>query len=338
MTSASTEHADLGVAVVGAGRIGAFHAATLASCESVREIVVVDPDAGLAASVAAACCARTAPTLDAALAGGVDAVVISAPTPYHAPLSTSAIDHGAAVFCEKPLASTIAEARSLAAHVERIGGYMQVGFQRRFDAGYVAARDEVASGRIGRLYVARLATHDADPPPPTYVEGPDGMYTDTHIHDFDIVRFVTGLEVVEVTSDGEEIEMDRDGASIAVAATILRLADGALAVVTGVRHNPRGYDARIELHGSRDSIVACGDAQPALRAVGPHGGDVSYVRHGDFVERFLDAYREEMRTFVERVRAGASSPVTADDGVRAQAIADAAYRSRVERRPVEVAS
>src|SRR3954454_11796553 len=144
------------------------------------------------------------------------------------------------------------------AHAERAGILVQVGFQRRFDAGYRAAHDAVRGGAVGNLLVLRAATHDPAPPAELYIADSGGIFRDLHIHDIDAIRFVTGREIVEVYADGAVREtpwFERYG-DVDAAVAILRLSDGALAIVSGTRHDPLGYDVRLEVLGTSDSVVA----------------------------------------------------------------------------------
>jgi myo-inositol 2-dehydrogenase/D-chiro-inositol 1-dehydrogenase len=214
---------------------------------------------------------------------------------------------------------------------------VQVGFQRRFDAGYAAAREAVASGALGTLLVVRAATHDPAPPAEEYVAASGGIFRDLHIHDFDAVRFVTGEEIVEVYADGAVRETPwleaHDDVDAAVA--VFRLEGGALGILSGTRRDPLGYDVRLEVFGSGDSIVAGLDGRSPMRSVEagarPAGGG-----YRDFVDRFEDAYRAELSAFVGTVRAGGESACGLGEARAALACALAADRSRAERRPVSI--
>src|SRR5262249_31792082 len=149
----------------GAGRIGAFHAQTLAALEPVHALTIADADPGTAQRVAAAVGAQAAGSPEALLEAGIDALVIAAPTPAHASLLRLAASAGVPAFCEKPVALELTELDAVIAEVDRAGIVVQVGFQRRFDAGYQAAREAVAAGALGTLLVVRAATHDPAPPP-----------------------------------------------------------------------------------------------------------------------------------------------------------------------------
>jgi myo-inositol 2-dehydrogenase/D-chiro-inositol 1-dehydrogenase len=241
-------------------------------------------------------------------------------------------------FCEKPVALELEPLDSLLEEVERAGTLVQIGFQRRFDSGYRDARDAVADGRLGKLLLLRAATHDPVPPAEEYIAASGGIFRDLHIHDFDAIRFVTGQEVTEVYADGEVREtpwLERYG-DVDVAAAVLRLADGTLTVLTGTRHDPLGYDVRLELFGTRDSVAVGVDARTPLRSVQPGAAASPAHAYHDFVDRFEDAYRAELEAFVATILHGGPSACTLADARAALAIALAAGRSRAERRPVSI--
>jgi myo-inositol 2-dehydrogenase/D-chiro-inositol 1-dehydrogenase len=303
----------LHVGLIGVGRIGAFHAETLRALPGVSKLTIADVDAG-----------RATETPEGLFDRQPDAVVIAAPTPAHAALLTRAASAGIPAFCEKPVALELDVLERVEAEVERAGILVQVGFQRRFDDGYRAARQAVADGTLGRLLVLRAATHDPVPPAEEYIADSGGIFRDLNIHDFDAIRFVTGDEVVEVYADGSVLEtpwFERHG-DVDTAAAVLRLASGALAVVTGTRHDPHGYDVRLELFGVADGV-----------AVGAPPAESGYR---NFVDRFAAAYRAELAAFVGAVAANKPSPCTLADARAALRIALAADRSRAERRPIAV--
>jgi myo-inositol 2-dehydrogenase / D-chiro-inositol 1-dehydrogenase len=311
------------VGVVGAGRIGSFHARTLASLADVDRVSVADAAPGRG-DVA---------TAEELLALGVDALVIATPTAAHASLVRLAAAAGLPAFCEKPVALELDVLDALIDDVARAGTLVQVGFQRRFDDEYVAARDAVASGAVGTLLVLRAATHDPSPPSEEYIAGSGGIFRDLHIHDLDAIRFVTGGEIVEIYATGavRETPWFATHGDVDAAAAVLTLENGALAVITGTRHDPLGYDVRLEVFGTADSL-AVGLDPPALHAP----GTPAVPAHATFLERFERAYRAELAAFVASVRDGGASACPLDAARAALAAAAAADRSRAEHRPVRV--
>jgi myo-inositol 2-dehydrogenase/D-chiro-inositol 1-dehydrogenase len=326
----------LEVGVVGLGRIGAHHVQTLLGLDGVS-VSVTDADQERARRVAKELGVRAVATPEALLESDLDALVIATSTPSHAPLLQLAAASAVAAFCEKPVALDLATLDRVREAVDGAGIAVQVGFQRRFDHGYRAARDAVAAGGIGRILVMRAATHDPVPPPAEYIAASGGIFCDLHIHDFDAIRFVSGEEITQVYADGAGLDAPWIGEldDVDVAAAILHLSGGGLVLVSGTRRDPLGYDVRLEVFGTGDSIVAGQDARSPLRSVDPDAKP-PVATYRDFWDRFEPAYRAELAAFVETVRTGAPSPCPLEEARSALAIALAADLSRAERRPVSI--
>jgi myo-inositol 2-dehydrogenase/D-chiro-inositol 1-dehydrogenase len=277
-------------------------------------------------------------SVDEAVAAA-DALVIAASSSAHAPLIRAGLARRIPIYCEKPLAVDLAETRRLVDEIEAAGVAFQLGFQRRFDAGYREARRLVESGDLGRLYVLRLAGHDPEPPHEAYIPTSGGIFNDFSVHDFDVTRWLTGQEVTEVYADGDvlgfEVFAKYDDVDTAVAT--LRLSGGTRAILSCTRHDPLGYDIRTELFGSRDSVsVGLGPRTP-MRSTEPGVPAPAGPTWSAFPDRFADAYREELRAFLRVARGDEESACTARDGLEAVRVAVAATRSMREHRPVRVA-
>lgn len=323
------------VGVVGAGRIGELHAGLLA--ELVEEVWLADAEGDRAARVADAIGGESVDDVATVLAE-CDALVIAAATSAHADLILAGVDAGLPTFCEKPIALDLSATRKVVDHVEGCGGRVQLGFQRRFDPGYVAARDLVASGNLGTLFVVRMAGHDPDPPPEVYIRHSGGMFRDFSVHDFDALRFVTGQEIVEVYATGSVCAYPKFAKydDIDTGVAVLTLESGAQGILSCTRRHPFGYDIRMELFGSDDSGVVGWDDQLPLRSLEPDGPGLPPDPHPDFQHRFLPAYRAELAAFVAFAEGDGPSPCTVQDGEAAMRIAVACDRSRAEHRPVRV--
>jgi myo-inositol 2-dehydrogenase/D-chiro-inositol 1-dehydrogenase len=330
--------AALRIGVVGAGRIGSFHVRTLASLAGVASVTVCDADKARARNLGSEVGVSVAATPEELVGSGVDALVIATPTPTHVPMLRLAARAGLPAFCEKPVALDLAAMDVAIDEVESAGIVVQIGFQRRFDAGYCAAQRATASGALGRLLVARLATHDPSPPPEAYIAASGGIFRDLHIHDFDALRFVTGEEIVEVYADGavRESPWFAEHGDVDVAVAILRLSGGALAILSGTRHDPLGYDVRLEAFGTRDSVMVGVDPHSPIRSLEAGAQQPEPPLYGDFMQRFEPAYRDELAAFVATVRDGGGSACTLHEARAALLVALAADRSRNERRPVAV--
>ncbi|MFJ7961540.1 Gfo/Idh/MocA family oxidoreductase [Streptomyces sp. NPDC096319] len=326
------------IGLIGTGRIGSFHAGVLARHPEVGALVVADADAVRAAGVAGALGAEAAPDVDALLGHALDAVVIASATAAHAGLIARAAGAGLPVFCEKPIALDVLGTLAALDAVAAAGTVLQLGFMRRFDAGYRAAREAVRSGRLGRLHTVRAVTSDPEPPPAAYLPLSGGLFRDCLVHDFDIVRWVTGREVVEVYATGSDAgpAMFREAGDVSSAAALLTLDDGTLVTATATRCNGAGYDVRMELAGERDQIVVGLDDRTPLSSVEPQGPPAPGKPWPGFLERFAPAYEAELDAFVRLVRGEAPNACDGREALAALRIAEACERSRRERVPVRI--
>ncbi|GAA3021724.1 Gfo/Idh/MocA family oxidoreductase [Streptosporangium longisporum] len=316
------------VGLLGLGRIGLFHATTLSTLAD--ELVVSDADRSRAEKVAERIGARVGDPFDA------DAVVIATPTSTHAELLIRACELRVPVFCEKPAAPGVAETLRVADAVARTGTVAHIGFQRRFDAGYAAARAALRDGELGTLHRVHMLTGDPCPPAPDYIPLSGGIYRDCHIHDFDILRWVTGREVDTVYAIGANRgeAFFAEAGDVDTSAALLTMDDGTLVTLQGSRYNGAGYDVRMELAGTRATwAVGLGDRTPLRSAegFGPDGKPWP-----DFQARFEDAYVAEMSAFLAAARGERESPCTVADALAALHIAEAAELSRHEGRPVRL--
>jgi len=325
------------IALLGAGRIGRLHAGLLRTTAGVDDLVVADADPARASAVAAEMGVTAVPTIEAAL-DAADAVVIAAATSAHAELIRTTIRRGLPTFCEKPLAADLDDTLAVATEVDANDVPFQLGFQRRFDAGYREARRLVESGELGTLYAIRLAGHDPAPPHEAYIPQSGGLFRDFSIHDFDILRWMTGREVEEVYADGGvrgfPVFAKYDDIDTAVAT--LRMTDGPFVVMTVARHDPLGYDIRAELFGSQDSVAVGLGPRTPMRSIEPGVPPPAGPAWPDFLDRFEPAYRAEFSEFIRVARGEVPSPCAAQDGVAALRIAEAATRSLHEHRPVRL--
>ncbi|HEX2368027.1 MAG TPA: Gfo/Idh/MocA family oxidoreductase [Acidimicrobiia bacterium] len=325
------------IGVIGVGRIGAFHAATLADLPSVDRVVIADIDAERTATLAAERGYEEASSVDDLL-GKVGAVVIASSTDTHAQFIHASVDAGLTTFCEKPISLDLESTRGVVEHVRRSGATLQMGFQRRFDPGFRAASELVLSGGLGNLYLVRMAGHDPAPPHESYIPQSGGIFRDFSVHDFDALRFVTGREVEEVYADGSVIGFpvfaSYDDVDTAVAT--VRLRGGALGVLSVNRHDPRGYDIRMELIGSEDAIAVGWDERMPLRSVEPGMPPPPAEAWANFQQRFEPAYRAELSAFLEVAAGRRKNPCTPEDALEALRVAVACDLSRAEHRPVRL--
>jgi myo-inositol 2-dehydrogenase/D-chiro-inositol 1-dehydrogenase len=326
------------IALLGAGEIGQFHAETIARhLRDAQLAAVADPmatNAREAASVGDNVLVADA-AADVLRDDGIDAVVIASPTRFHASLIVEAARAGKHIFCEKPVALTVEDALQAVEATASSGVKLQIGFQRRFDEGYLRARDAIAAGELGAVELVASTTRDPEPPAPGYLEGCGGVFLDTAIHDYDSVRFLSGSEVSEVFAAASTlITKDRSGPfDIDTFVTVLRLESGALASVTNSLRTVYGYEAGAEVFGSTGKSVIAPDGGGVQRFA---AGGIAASYPQTYRERFGAAYRAELADFVRCIIDDDAPAVTGEDGVRALEIALAATRSQREGRPVRI--
>lgn len=325
------------IGLAGAGRIGARHAAALTALPEVDALVVADADAARARDLAARLpsAARALDAVGDLFAAGLDGLVVAAATDAHAALVDRAVTARIPVFCEKPLASDIDGTFQTVRAAAAAGVPVQVGFQRRFDAGNAAAREALASGRLGWLHTVRSCSFDPSPPPAEYVPSSGGLFRDCVIHDLDLIRFVTGREVVRVMAAGGNRGDDvfRECGDIDTGSALLVLDDGTLGVVSATRYNAAGYDARLELFGSKDSVVTgMDDRMPATPM--PERDAEPRPAYSGFMDRFSDAYDAELQAFADVVAGRRANPCPPEDALEAFYLAEACELSMREGRIV----
>ncbi|KOX16325.1 Gfo/Idh/MocA family oxidoreductase [Nocardiopsis sp. NRRL B-16309] len=336
---ASTTAPPLAVGLVGAGRMGAFHARTLAQrLPGVRLAAVADPTPGTARALADDLGCPTALTdIDRLLADpGIDAVVIASPARTHADLVVAAARAGTPVYCEKPMALTLADADRAIGAAREAGVQLQVGFNRRFDAGFRAARDRIDAGAVGTPQILRSLTRDPRLADPARIP-PWTIFLETLIHDFDTLRFLNpGAEPVEVSAMADALVRPdfRDRGLLDTAVVTIRFDNGALATAEASFQAVYGYDVRGEVFGS-GGMVTMGDARRThLTSYGPDGIRADCVTYDQ--DLFHDAYVAELRDFTDSVRAGRAAAVGGADARAALAVALAAVRSVTTARPVRL--
>jgi myo-inositol 2-dehydrogenase/D-chiro-inositol 1-dehydrogenase len=319
------------VAVIGAGLMGGKHAQLLAGIPDVTEVRVVDADAARADAVARDVGGR-ATDRDAAL-DGADAAVIATPAHLHADVVDAAMARGVSVLCEKPLTDAVASSAALVGRIEGTGAHVEMGFQRRHDAGFVAARERLA--HAGRIHLLRLTAFDPRVEPAAFPPSEVApIFLHSSVHDFDVVRWISGSEVLQVTADGSNRDGSRpdDPRRIESSLVTMRLTSGALAVLEATWLHPAGYDIRAEVVADGAHLtMGLSPRTPAEHADWPSATTTPWP---SFLERFEPAYRAELVAFLAAARGERPPSSTARDGLEALRIAVAATRSYAERRTV----
>lgn len=326
--------------LIGLGRIGAFHTDTLMNLPELDQLLVTDERPQVVAEVAAKYGATPVDSVEKLLASDIDGVVVAAATPAHAALTLAAVERGLPTFCEKPVASTAADSARVAEVIAKSGVPVQIGYQRRFDAAFAAAKAAVDSGGLGALHTVRSTTMDPAPPPLDYIKGSGGIFRDCAVHDFDALCWITGQRAVEVYATGS-VQGDplfTEYGDVDTAAVVVRFDGGALGVVSNARYNGRGYDCRLEIHGFDDSVVAGWDQGVPMRNTDPATDFPTGHPHHFFMDRFTEAFRTELAEFVNVVKGGSIVGATVAEAVEVAWIAEAATESLRRGVPVTIDS
>lgn len=329
----------ISLGIIGAGRIGKVHAQSIMNhITSVRLKTIADPfmneetEASLRVLGVSDCTKDYKKILNDP---EIDAVLICSSTNTHADISLEAIAAGKHVFCEKPVSQDIAKIRQVMEKLKGTKLKYQVGFNRRFDHNFEAVRAAVANGDVGDVHIVRITSRDPAPPPPEYAAVSGGIFLDMTIHDFDMVRYLTASDVVEVFANGAVLVDPLIGKAgdIDTAIISLKMANGALAVIDNSRKAVYGYDQRAEVFGSKGQASVSNDTNSSLilsSETGIHTEKPLYF----FLERYMASFTKEVRMFVQAIEQDSPVPVDINDGLQPVLIAAAALRSLKEHRPV----
>ncbi len=329
----------VGVALVGSGRMGAFHGGTVSRrLPDARLVAVADPAPGAAEGLAASLDADRAYTDTAQVwtDPDVDAVVIAAPARFHADLVVAAARAGKGVFCEKPMALTPADADRAIEAARAAGVVLQVGFNRRFAADWKAARSLLDAGELGTPRLLRSLTRDPGGFDPARVP-PGTIFLETLIHDFDTLRFLNpGAEAVEVYAVADALVEPawRDRGLLDTAVVTVRFDNGAVGTAEACFEAAYGYDVRGEVLAP-GGMAEMGDGRRSTMAFSGRSGRITETVRGD-QELFAGAYTAELAAFVHAVRTGTAPVVTGEDARAALVMALAAAESARTGRPVRM--
>ena len=326
--------------IIGAGRIGRLHAENIQSrLPQFQLLGIADPylDATWTDSLSIPLCSSSPETI--LTHPDIQAVLIASPSALHIEHLMMASEAGKAIFCEKPLGLSEADILSALAVVERNKTLLQIGFNRRFDPHFAQIQQRVAAGEIGQSQVLKITSRDPVCPSKEYIAGSGGIFMDMTIHDFDMARFIVGSEVTEVYASGSvlinpDFEAFND---VDTAIVQLRFANGALGVIDNSRQAVYGYDQRLEIFGSQGVLWADNQLQHGVHKLNQQNHSQANP-HYFFLERYQQAYINELSAFHQAWLVKASSPVPGTAGLQALRIALAAKASLLSHKPVNVRS
>lgn len=329
------------IGVLGVGRIGKLHVTNLVNSIPGAEVVAVaDPFMNDATEAWAAELGITKTTKDPAeifADASIDAVFICSSTDTHAEFIVRAAEAGKHIFCEKPIATDVKVIEDALAAVDKAGVKLQVGFVRRFDHNHKKVRDTVASGILGAPAIVKVTSRDPEAPPMEYVKVSGGIFLDMMIHDFDMVRYLAGSEVTEVSTYGT-VMVDEDFKKyddVDTAIVMLKFENGAIGVIDNSREAPYGYDQRTEVHCKKGCVQVANDLNDTAM-ISTADGVTCAKPTWFFLERYNNAFIAETEAFINAIADGKDVPVTGIDGLMPVKIAIAAKKSLDEGRPVKI--
>jgi myo-inositol 2-dehydrogenase / D-chiro-inositol 1-dehydrogenase len=328
------------IGIIGAGRIGKIHADNVRRLPEAEIVAISDIFAGPELEAWAAERGIPQVTKDSGelLANpDIDAIFICSSTDTHVPLLKQAAEAGKHIFCEKPVSMSIHQTLEAVNAVRKAGVKLQIGFNRRFDHNFKRVRQHVQEGTIGQPHIVKITSRDPNPPHPDYIKVSGGIFMDMMIHDFDMARYVSGSEVVEVYAQGNVLvdPVFAQCGDVDTAIVTLRFANGALGVIDNSRQAVYGYDQRVEVFGSLGAVSVANDH--------PNTAEISTATgiHRDkplhfFLERYNGAYVEETQAFIDAVLHDKPLLVEGNDALQAELIALAAKLSSQLGQPVKL--
>ena len=321
----------VGIAVLGAGRIGKIHAANVAASKFATLVVVADPFADAAASLADELGAQAMTDCEAAIdRADVDAIVIGTPTHTHINLMLRAVRLGKAVLCEKPIDLDMAKSLAAVAEVERLNGRVMLAFNRRFESTFAQMRAAIDAGDIGEVRQVIISSRDPGLAPEDYIQHSGGIFRDMTIHDLDIGRWLLGEEPFELTAiasrliDPALMEKydDYDTAMVQ-----MQTASGKQCHINNCRQAVYGYDQRIEVFGSTGMLQMDNLRPTTIRRWSQDATDAREPLLNFFLERYQQAYKAELDAYIDALVHKKPMPTTVQDGLKALQLADAAVES-----------
>lgn len=267
----------------------------------------------------------------------IDAVIICSSTNTHSQISIEAANAGKHIFCEKPIDYDIERINAVLEAVKKAGIKYQVGFNRRFDHNFKKVRELVKDGKVGDVHIVKVTSRDPAPPPAEYVKVSGGMFLDMTIHDFDMVRYLTGSEVVEVYANAAVLVDPAIGEAgdVDTALISLKFKNGAIGIIDNSRKAVYGYDQRVEVFGSKGKAEAMNDT-PTNVVLSTEDAVTSDKPKYFFLERYMDSFADEMKEFFEAILNDTPTPVSAIDGLKPVLIGLAAKKSYEEGKPVVI--
>jgi myo-inositol 2-dehydrogenase/D-chiro-inositol 1-dehydrogenase len=331
----------LTIGIIGAGRIGKIHTGNIArfipqaQLTGIADIMLTAEQETWAKGLGARIVSKN--PRDLLSDPAIDAIIVCSSTDTHADFTVAAAQAGKHIFCEKPIDLTVPKVKAALDAVKKAGVTLQIGFNRRFDHNFARIREYTRAGEIGDVQLVKITSRDPAPPPIAYVQVSGGIFIDMMIHDFDMARFQAGSEITEVYAAGAVLvdpEIGKAG-DVDTAIVTLKFANGAIGVIDNSRKAAYGYDQRVEVFGSRGAARAENDLPNTVKLFNEKRVTAEKPLYF-FLERYKQAFVDEMISFVDSVQNNKPAAVTGEDGLANMYAALAARKSVQEKRPVTI--
>lgn len=324
--------------IIGLGRIGKIHLGNLQAIDEVEIVGICDPtDEAKVFSNKAGLTFYQKDFTDVADQVQADAIVICSPTDTHANYVSIAAKKGIDVFCEKPLDLSLEKVKQVLKTVNESKIKLMLGFNRRFDSEFQSVKEKIINGHIGDIHTIKITSRDPSPPPINYIKSSGGMFLDMTIHDFDMIRYLTNKEIVEVYAKGDALvnpEIAKAG-DIDTAIINLTFEDGSMAVIDNCRKAVYGYDQRVEVFGSKGMVQSKNKFDKYTLTYSENGVTSALPQHF-FLERYADAYKKEIDHFIDCIRHKKTPEVSGFDGLMSLVLGLCAKESLNCNKPVLV--
>ncbi|EIC85011.1 inositol 2-dehydrogenase [Serratia sp. M24T3] len=328
----------LKVALLGAGRIARVHAKHIDDNPDSVLFSVSGSSSGNAGELAEKYHAKVLSVTEAINHPEVDIVLIATPNDTHADFALQAARAGKAIFCEKPIDLHIERVRACVEEINQLAVPFMIGFNRRFDPNHAALHRALSAGEIGELEHLQISSRDPSPPPQENYPDSGGIFRDMTIHDFDMARFLLQEEPIAVSAIAAALVNPKikAGGDVDVVVVTLQTASGKIVVINNSRRSGYGYDQRIEAHGQLGCLQVNNVPATTLVKFTENNAVQSQKPLYSVLDRYHAAFQQQWQAFVTAVKENKTLPITADDGLKALMLAEAAIESLKTQKVVTV--
>jgi myo-inositol 2-dehydrogenase/D-chiro-inositol 1-dehydrogenase len=324
----------INLAILGLGRIGKIHAENIISLNECNLKIIIDPISDSDNNFTDLGVKQSKHFDDLLNESDIDGVIICSPSKYHVSQIKSLSELTKNIFCEKPLGLSIEEILDVKSLVSKKNLNLHIGFNRRYDPDFSELKRRILNDEIGDLHMIKITSRDPAPPPISYIKKSGGIFLDMTIHDFDMVKYLSGSEISELYVKGgcfvdPEIEKAKD---VDTAIINMSLKNGVLATINNSRKAVYGYDQRIEVLGSKGVLKV---ENKLLNKVvkGTGEGFISSNPQNFFIDRYEQSYEKELMNFVQSIKGDLVDHADADDGLHALKAGLAANNSLLNNTP-----